>query len=153
MFQNSKYMFVRSQYCVEPPFAAITAAHLHDMLSINFFSKHASNPWCHCLISKPINSCFVFGPFFITRSPRIFQSSSMGFKSGELPGQLKVFTLFFTRYSFTRLARWHGALSSWNIALWASKSPNLFAWSFMEGSKRVCRILRYSSWFITFSQM
>ena len=153
MFQNSKYMFVISQYSVEPPFAAITAAHLQGMLSINFFSKDASNPWCHYLISKLINSCSVFGPFFITQSPRIFQSSSMGFKSGKLPGQLKVFTLFFTRYSFTHLAWWHGALLSWNIALWTSKSPNLFALSFMDGRKCVCRILKYSSWFTTFSQM
>lgn len=48
---------------------------------------------------------------------KILQRSSTGFKSGDILGQVIVFTFFFFRNSFVILAMCFGSLSCWNIPL------------------------------------
>ena len=73
----------------------------------------------HTSLMVSVNALLLEGCFSATKSFILDHKFSIGFKSGLLPGQSKVTTLFSPRNFFTILERWHGAPSCIKIeVLW-----------------------------------
>ena len=73
----------------------------------------------HTSLMVSVNALPLEGCFSATKSFILDHKFSIGFKSGLLPGQSKVTTLFSPRNFFTILERWHGAPSCIKIeVLW-----------------------------------
>ena len=73
-------------------------------------------------IACSISSLLVLGLFLPTIQLTWFHKFSIGLKSGDWAGQSIHSTLWVPYQCCTFLARWHGALSSWNIQ---SSSENI----------------------------
>ena len=132
-----------------PPFAAITASIRRGMLSIQTLAFcWSSILWCHSLVIVSTNwRLVVITSFAIARlvSSHMF---SIGFMSGEFPGQGKTVMFLWARNSVTLLALWHGAESC--IKTYSSSSGNH---SSSCGSSRVSSTRLYWSCLIVPSTM
>ena len=92
-------------------------------------------------ITCSISSLLVLGLFLPTIQLTRFHKFSIGFKSRDWAGQSIRSTLWVPYQCCTFLARWHGALSSWNIqslsenkehalgSNWFSSTPMYFSYA------------------------
>ena len=83
--------------------------------SISFLSCLGVITQNQAAITCSISSLLVLGLFLPTIQLTRFHKFSIGFKSGDWAGQSIRSALWVPYHCCTFLARWHGALLSWNI--------------------------------------
>ena len=83
--------------------------------STSFLSSSGVITLNQAAIICSISSLLVLGLFLPTIQLTRFHKFLIGFKSGDWAGQSIRLTLWVPYQCYTFLARWHGALSSWNI--------------------------------------
>ena len=134
------------QYLVTPPRLLITAEHLLGIDSIKLWCNSVVNSWFQTRITASLRSLLFFGWQAWTFLAMTYHRFSIGFRSGELPGQSRTVILYSVKNYFIFFEVWHGAESCWKIQF--PSSPNCSSTVLSSFVSRTCL---NTSEFIVFS--